>query len=267
MLHEIVETKKQHIARLHSVGTDVFRKRAENAPAVRSMKDSLMKSSRPVSVIAEIKKASPSKGLIRTDFRPREIASAYEQAGVEAISVLTDAPYFQGKNDDLTDVRQQVSCPVLRKDFMIEPVQIDESRAIGADGVLLIAAILTDERLFELHQRAHEHGMETLIEVHTEEELQRVCKGVSNPDLIGINNRDLHTFQTSVETTRRLIDHVPKEAVVVSESGIGKPETVRELASMGVRSVLVGEHFMRQPDVSEAVRHLMNSIPVSGEER
>jgi indole-3-glycerol phosphate synthase len=212
-------------------------------------------------LIAEVKKASPSKGLIRADFEPVRLAQAYEAAGTDCISVLTDVEYFQGSNEYLSQVRQSVRVPILRKDFTIDLHQIYEARLIGADAVLLIAAILTTAQMKEFSAAARNIGLDVLIEVHDKEELDRVLE-LDAPTLIGINNRNLKTFVTDLKTTEELIAHMPKGVTVVSESGISQPSEIAYLQSIGAEAVLVGEHFMRQPVVEQAVHDLMGLYPV-----
>lgn len=220
---------------------------------------------RSMGLIAEIKKASPSKGLIRADFHPVELARAYAGAGADCLSVLTDEPFFQGSNAYLQDVRNAVELPILRKDFTLDPIQVYEARAIGADAVLLIAAILDDRRMRELYRLAKDLGMDVLIEVHDEAELERSL--ALRPTLIGINNRNLKTFVTDLAVTERLIGRMPKEVTVVSESGISGPEDIAKLQSIGAKAVLVGEHFMRQPDVGAAVHRLMGPATALNEDK
>ncbi|MDF2963456.1 MAG: indole-3-glycerol phosphate synthase, partial [Paenibacillus sp.] len=216
---------------------------------------------RSMGLIAEVKKASPSKGLIRADFEPVRLAQAYEAAGTDCISVLTDVEYFQGSNEYLSQVRQSVRVPILRKDFTIDLHQIYEARLIGADAVLLIAAILTTAQMKEFSAAARNIGLDVLIEVHDKEELDRVLE-LDAPTLIGINNRNLKTFVTDLKTTEELIAHMPKGVTVVSESGISQPSEIAYLQSIGAEAVLVGEHFMRQPVVEQAVHDLMGLYPV-----
>jgi indole-3-glycerol phosphate synthase len=215
---------------------------------------------RPMGLIAEVKKASPSKGLIREDFDPVRLAAAYRDAGADCISVLTDTDYFQGSNAYLQAVRQAVNVPLLRKDFTIDMKQIYEARLIGADAILLIAAILTTAQMREFLEISRSIGLDALVEVHDREELERALE--LDTKLIGVNNRNLKTFVTDIRTTEELIAYVPAGITVVSESGIGKPEEIGYLLGTGAKAVLVGEHFMRQPDVGAAVHQLMG--PLSG---
>lgn len=197
-------------------------------------------------VIAEIKKASPSKGLIRPDFDPVAIAKSYESGGAACLSILTDKDFFQGNNQYLVDARAAVSLPVIRKDFIIDPYQVVQARALGADCILLIVAALTDEQLSNLHQLATDLGMDVLVEVHDSNELQRALQ--LNLKLVGINNRNLRTFEVSLQTTLDLLGQIPPQVMVVSESGIFTREDVQTLRSAGVHSFLIGESFMRQAD-------------------
>jgi indole-3-glycerol phosphate synthase len=218
----------------------------------RALEDCI-RAGRPA-VIAEIKRASPSQGVMREPFDPPAIARSYERAGAACLSVLTDARFFQGSTEDLVAARAAVALPVLRKDFMIDPWQIHESRAMGADAVLLIVAALADDALAQLQAVARGHGLDVLIEVHDHAELDRaLALGV---DLVGINNRDLKTFETRIETTLALLSHVPRGVRVVTESGIGRREQVTALRAHGVDSFLVGEAFMRAHDPGAALAAL-----------
>ena len=209
----------------------------------------------PIRVIAEAKKASPSKGVIRPDFAPADLARAYARAGAHAISVLTDAPFFQGSLEHLVAVREAVDLPVLRKDFHVEPYQLWEARAAGADAVLLIAAALQPAEFLCLMELSRELTLTALAEVHTRQELEMVLE--CGAELVGINNRDLQSFEVSLETTFGLIPHVPPEVVLLSESGISRPEEVERLASAGVDGILVGEGLLRHPDVGKALQSLV----------
>lgn len=257
-LDRIVTTKKDEVEQLKAR----MPKLADWEPQLRDLKpcrgfeQALTKGrKREVGLIAEVKKASPSKGLIRDDFDPVALARTYEQAQADCISVLTDRPYFQGANEYLSAVSEAVGVPLLRKDFIIDPVQIFEARAIGADAILLIAAILTKQQMTDYLREARELGMDVLVEVHDSAELEQVLE--LDATLIGINNRDLRSFHTDLQTTEKLISQIRKDVTVVSESGIATRDDLLYVQEVGAQAVLIGEHFMRQPDVGQAVRELM----------
>ncbi|WP_138753506.1 indole-3-glycerol phosphate synthase TrpC [Paenibacillus sinopodophylli] len=214
---------------------------------------------RSMGLIAEVKKASPSKGLIRADFDPATLAAAYETAGADCISVLTDRDYFQGSNAFLQAVKEKVKVPLLRKDFTIDYRQIYEARLIGADAILLIAAIMTPAQLGEFHDLAKSIGLDVLVEVHNQEELEGVLE-LGKASLIGVNNRDLKSFVTDLKTTESLIGYMPEHITIISESGIAGKSDMDYLQSIGAHGVLIGEYFMRHENVAQSVLDLMGAV-------
>lgn len=255
VLDKIVATKRAEIATAKQARSEAeLRELAAAAPQPRDF-FSALSAPGPIRLIAEVKKASPSRGLIRADFEPVEIARTYERHGASCVSVLTDAPYFQGSLDDLRRVRAAVNLPVLRKDFILDSYQLLEARAAGADAVLLIAECLDDCNLRKLHREAVDLGMSPLVELYDPQSLERVFD--AGATLIGINNRDLHTFETDLDHTLRLRDRVPPECVLVSESGIRTRADVQRLAAAGVDAILVGETLMASDDIGAAVDALL----------
>ena len=220
--------------------------------------EAALKSDTNITIIAEIKKASPSLGVIRTDFNPVEVARLYESGGAAAISVLTDEKFFQGKLSYLTDVKKSVSLPILRKDFIIDPYQIYEARSAGADAILLIAALLSKEEIQRFLELARGLGMDCLVEVHSELELKKVLQTSAN--IIGINNRDLATFKIDLETTLLLKPMIPSGKIVVSESGIKSREDIVKLIKKGVDAVLVGETLMKSANISTKLHELLGLV-------
>ena len=263
ILHEIVEYKRGEVAQAKAqVPFEALKARALETPAPRNFYTAMTRPKDTLRVIAEVKKASPSAGVIREDFDPVAIARAYQAHGAAAISCLTDARYFQGSLSDLSRVKAAVRLPVLRKDFIIDPYQVVEARAAGADAVLLIAECLTEPLLMDLLIMATELKLSTLVEVHDLESLIQVRRHIGFPKarytLLGINNRNLKTMTTDLSHTTALLSEVPDKSILVSESGIRTHDDIRSLAEHGVHRVLVGEHLMRQPDPGEALAELMN---------
>lgn len=211
-----------------------------------------------IAIIAEIKKASPSRGIIREDFDAVKIAGQYQEGGASAISVLTDQPAFRGKLDYLQQVSKVVNVPLLRKDFIIDPYQVKEARAYGADAVLLIAAITEGNQLDELLHATREYKLEALVEVYTEEELKLV--DFENVDILGANNRDLHTFEVDLHRGIEILQRAPGDIILVSESGLGKAKDLMQLYENQIDAALIGEYFVKQPDPGEAVRTLIEEF-------
>lgn len=255
ILDRILATKRQEVACAKaSVSEAEMGRRAADAPPPRDLAAAL-RTPGAIRLIAEVKKASPSRGVIRPDFDPVAIARVYEAHGAAALSVLTDEAYFQGRLEHLRQVRAVAGIPVLRKDFVIDPYQVFEARAAGADAVLLIAECLDPTALTELHALVRQLGMAPLVEIHRAENLARVVE--MGAELIGINNRDLRTFEVDLEHTLGLRAQVPADRILVSESGIRSRADALRLEAAGVHAMLVGESLMRQADIGLAVDRLL----------
>jgi indole-3-glycerol phosphate synthase len=256
ILADICATKREHIAHQKKERSEAALLRAaESVDAPRGFMRALQ-AKKEFALIAEIKKASPSRGIIREDFEPRALAEAYENGGAACLSVLTDAPYFQGDDAYIAQVKSVCALPVLRKDFMLEPYQIIESRALGADCVLLIMAALGNSQVEELFAAAQAMGLDALIEVHNEAELDRALERL-NPPMIGVNNRDLKTLEISLEVSKRLAPRMPADVLKVAESGIYANSELQELRKSGFNTFLVGESLMREKDVAAATKKLL----------
>jgi indole-3-glycerol phosphate synthase len=257
ILKRILARKAEEIAaRSAKVPLSALREQAAAAPAPRGFAKAIEShiARRRLAVIAEIKKASPSRGVLRPDFRPADIALSYERHGATCLSVLTDVDFFQGSDEYLKQARAACALPVLRKDFMIDPYQVYEARAIGADGILLIAAALEDARMHDLAALAHELDIDVLVEVHDQWELERALE--LDVRLVGVNNRDLRTFDVRLETTLDMLDEIPEDRIVVTESGILTPADAARMRDHGVNAFLVGEAFMKARDPGEALARL-----------
>ncbi len=255
ILDKIVATKREEIAAAKArIPIEELRARAQDTPARKDFFGALAAEG-PIKLIAEVKKASPSKGIIRADFDPVAIARTYEQSGATCLSVLTDAPYFQGSLDYLTAIRAAVNLPLLRKDFILDTYQLLEARIAGADAVLLIAECLDDCNLRKLHNESLELGLTPLVELYEPANLPRVL--AAGATLVGVNNRDLRNFEVDLEHTIRLRRDIPDECLLVGESGIATRADVERLEAAGVDAILVGESLMREADIGAAVRKLL----------
>ncbi|MFZ4125617.1 MAG: indole-3-glycerol phosphate synthase TrpC [Rickettsiales bacterium] len=257
-LQEICDVKREHVAKRKAIAPlRVLEELAAQQSATRGFHDAIKKriAGDRVALIAEIKKASPSKGVIREDFNPPELANFYELGGATCLSVLTDEPYFQGHDEYLKEAREVVNLPVLRKDFMVDPYQITESRALGADCILLIMAALSDAQAQELEAAAHALKMDVLVEVHDEEELHRALKLKSK--LLGVNNRSLKTLQVDIATSLKLRPLIPAGYTPVCESGIFTRDDIAKMRAADIHCFLIGESLMRQADVTAATEKLI----------
>ncbi|MCK5284253.1 MAG: indole-3-glycerol phosphate synthase TrpC [Alphaproteobacteria bacterium] len=254
ILDEICARKKDHVAKQKIlISLDVLKTQIKDAPEPKGFIDALKTANTPA-IIAEVKKASPSKGVIRPDFDPVQIAKIYEENGATCISVLTDEPYFHGKDKYLNEIKMAVSLPLLRKDFIIDPYQIYESRALGADCILLIMSALSDKLATELYSLANELDMDVLVEVHNKDELKRALS--FSPKMIGVNNRNLKTLEVNLQTSYDLAKNMPNNILKISESGISNKNTINKLTSAGYHGFLIGESLMRQNNIAMAIAKL-----------
>ena len=258
ILDQIKLTKMREVSKLNKNQLEYDRKNfVKSSKNKQRFEDSLKNSgNRRYTLITEIKKASPSKGIIREDFNPCELARSYEKGGASCLSVLTDTTYFKGSNDYIAQIKKIVSLPILRKDFIIDPLQVIESKNLGADCILIIVGMNSIEDNKKIEYMALDIGLECILEVHSLEELEATKHFSSN--IIGINNRDLNTFVTDIETTIKLLPRVPKNKTIISESGLSKKSDLVRLANLGVSSFLVGESLMKQKDVEKATRSIMD---------
>jgi len=258
ILQKICADKKEHIEVMkQKTSLDDLKHKITDMPVTRGFKNKISTyiQSGKTALIAEVKKASPSAGLIRADFNPVDIALAYQEADAACLSVLTDVPYFQGQDHYLEDIRQTCALPLLRKDFMLDPYQIYESRALGADCILLIMSALKTTEAAALYALAKELGMDVLVEVHDKAELERALS--FGPDMIGVNNRNLKIMKTDLQTSKSLAASIPEDVIAISESGIYEHNHIASLKEYGFHTFLVGESLMRQDDVTLATRHLL----------
>ena len=265
ILEKIVDqTRKDLIKRKQKISYSDFKSFGGYERERRSLKEALSDKN-DISIIAEIKKASPSKGEIRSDFDPQKIAVQYAEGGASAISVLTDEPFFDGRLDYLDTVSREVDIPVMRKDFIIDFYQVEEARAYGADAILLIATILDGHQLQELHHAAEEAGLECLVECYNEKDLASV--NFDEIAIIGVNNRDLKKFEVDLHHGIELLQSCPDRLVKVSESGLSNSEDLQKLYDAGLDAALIGEHFMRQDDPGEAVKQIKDGLQIEPERK
>lgn len=247
MLNKILNTKKQEVEQLTLPPSQQF--------ANKSLYNALKNKKNEVALIAEVKKASPSKGIIKDDFDPVQIAKDYENGGADALSVLTDTLYFQGQKEYLTAIKRVVSLPILRKDFIIDPLQVIESKFIGADAILLIGEAMEASKLHELYVQAYELGLECIVEVHSITVLEQIL-AIFAPKIIGVNNRNLQTFETTLAQTEAIATAIPKDSLFVSESGIFTYDDIKRVAKAGADAVLVGESLMRAETPGIGINYL-----------
>lgn len=257
VLEEIIASKRPEVAELRTRARNLYAD-AEKAIDLRPTLDmaAALRAS-DSGIIAEFKRKSPSKGWINQHSDPLQVAPAYARAGAAALSILTDGPYFGGSTEFLKEVRPLVTIPLLRKEFIIDEIQLFEARGAGADAVLLIAAALTPDRVRELARQARQLGLQVLLEVHSERELAHVCEHV---DMVGVNNRNLGTFHTDIQNSFRLVESLPPEFTPVSESGLALPATVAELRRAGFRGFLIGETFMKTADPAQTLKEFISAI-------
>ncbi len=257
ILQEIIATKRAEVdRRKRETDLQALYRQAETPRTTRhSLREALRSSS--TGIISEFKRRSPSKGWINRDADVQSVVRAYQQAGATALSVLTDTPYFGGTDDDLRAARQTCTLPILRKDFTIDEFQLVESRALGADAVLLIAAALTQEQCLRLAETAHQLELEVLLEIHDQSELDYYSEYI---DILGVNNRNLGSFHTDVANSFRLIEQMPQEATPISESGISNPDTVKELRAIGFKGFLIGENFMKTEAPGDSLKSFINAL-------
>ncbi|MBD3263551.1 MAG: indole-3-glycerol phosphate synthase TrpC [Candidatus Omnitrophica bacterium] len=252
ILSLILEAKKQRVEVLKKNREAFLSLIKKSAPPLSFKK--AIKSEGKISLIAEIKQASPSCGVLRKDFSPLRLARAFSGAKANAVSVVTEEDYFLGKINYIEDIRKELELPILRKDFILDEVQILESRAVGADAVLLIMAILSEEKLKQLYNFSKDLGMDVLVEVHTHKELKKVIK--AGVDIIGINNRNLHTLQVNMERSKNLVPFIPKDVIKVSESGINSLKDILVLKGLGIDAVLIGQALMQSEDIKSRIQEL-----------
>lgn len=255
ILDKIIEEKRRELkSSKNPATTRDIRKRAEEAEDNRGFKKSLQQEG-PINIIAEVKKASPSKGIIRGDFHPVDIAKTYEDNGAAAISVLTDKSFFQGDIQYLSQIRKNVSLPLLRKDFIIDEFQLYEAKAHGADAALLIAAVLERNQMSEYIEISREIGLDNLVEVHSWKDLEKAM--FCEAEIIGINNRNLQTFKTSLKTSFEIARDIPEDKIIVSESGINSREDIMELKENGINAFLIGEALMKEKDIGKKLKEFL----------